>query len=184
MRLFFGIELPCDVVTEMERLQRLLLKLGENNLRIIPVDNLHITLKFLGDTEESFLETLIEASEKKLINFSSYSVMLSEFGMFPEKGTPSIFWVGLKDQEQHTSSIARALDIALGVLGFKAEERPFTPHITIARAYRRNRRLRQSMFEGIRPQCIPFHVKSVVLFNSILRNSGADYQIVKRFLLS
>ena len=102
------------------------------NLKLVEPKNIHITLKFLGDTEEK----LVDEIEKIIINsvqgISSFDIKLESTGVFPNQNYIKVVWVGIKQGEQ-IANISKKIDDALTKFGFNREKRGFSPHLTIAR---------------------------------------------------
>lgn len=130
MRLFVAIEIPTDV--------RGALAAFLNELRgIAPLakwvraENLHLTLKFLGETDSSRLGAI----SKALCSVRSphpVDAAVSGLGFFPEDRRSRVFWAGL-EASPNLKTLAADIDHALHKVGFPLEERPFSPHLTLAR---------------------------------------------------
>ena len=97
-----------------------------------PVNKLHITLKFLGDTDEKILDQLSNNFESVLNNFRPINCSFSEFGLFKKDGHPRILWAGLKENKI-LLDLASELENVSAEYGFQKENRKFKPHITILR---------------------------------------------------
>jgi len=102
------------------------------DLKLVEPENIHITLKFLGDTEE----TLVDEIEKIITNAvkenKSFNIQLKGAGVFPNQNYIKVLWVGIEHGDP-IAAIAQEIDEKLSKLGFKREERKFSPHLTIAR---------------------------------------------------
>jgi len=129
MRVFTGIDLADDV---RERLERLLMHLRPAaHLKWSPVYNLHVTLKFIGEYPEEKLPDL----EGALRTIGLREPMMTEvkgLGWFPNPHHPRVFWVGVHDGGA-LAALVKDIDTAIRPLGIAAEERPFKPHLTLAR---------------------------------------------------
>src|SRR5579884_240382 len=129
MRLFTGIDLPEDVIDAFERL---LVRLRPAaNLKWVPVYNLHITMRFIGEWSEARLDELNEALAKTPPR-SPINIDLKTLGWFPNARRPRVFWVGVEGGPDLVQ-LAQDIDTALEPLGIARETRPFAPHLTLAR---------------------------------------------------
>lgn len=130
MRLFTGIALPDGAARRLDELVRRLRPSGPK-LRWPPVENLHITTKFIGEWPEDRLAELREAL-RGLTARPAFEIRLRGLGWFPNPHNPRVFWVGIQAPEA-LASLARDTGAVCARLGIAAEERPFSPHLTLAR---------------------------------------------------
>jgi 2'-5' RNA ligase len=129
LRTFIAVKIAQTV--ELRRLHERLSKLG-NRFRPVVLDNLHVTLKFLGDTSPAQIPEICGVAKSILDGQRAMLVRLSGVGAFPNARRPSVVWVGI-DQADALSRIAADLDRDLAPLGFAREERAFQPHLTLMR---------------------------------------------------
>ncbi|MBI3866599.1 MAG: RNA 2',3'-cyclic phosphodiesterase [Planctomycetia bacterium] len=115
----------------LRRLHDRLSELGDR-FRPVSLANLHITLRFLGDTAPSQLAPIGELVRQAVELRDAFHVRLKGLGAFPHARRPSVVWLGL-DQAEPLCQIAADLDRVLSTLGFLPEQRPFTPHLTLLR---------------------------------------------------
>lgn len=101
-------------------------------LRVVPAENLHLTLKFLGDVEEGIVPSLMEAVERAAEGVPPATLTLRGTGAFPNLRRPRVVWVGVEDGESLVT-VARRLEEGLEPMGFARERRRFSPHLTVAR---------------------------------------------------
>ncbi len=129
LRTFFAIK-----IAPTPDLRRIHSRLGELGDRFQPVglDNLHVTLKFLGDTLESQVPEICTVAKRIVDGLGATHVRLMGLGAFPNLRRPSVVWVGL-DQAEHLCRLAADLDRALAPLGYALESRAFQPHLTLLR---------------------------------------------------
>ena len=131
-RLFIAVEIPSGI---QETVHNLHPSLRHLNLpfRLVAPENLHFTLKFLGETQS----TKIPAIQTVLstIDFPSFTSTLIGLGVFPSLTRPSVLWVGIQDATsiRYFQQLSNQLQEALHPLGFPLESRKFQPHLTIAR---------------------------------------------------
>jgi len=125
MRLFTAIELPDDVKRELARL-----RVDIPGARWVPVDQIHLTLAFLGEVEEAAIERLTEKLAR--IQAPEFQLRFSGTGCFPDHSRPRVLWVGL-ELEPRLKKLAAQVREAVLACGIPQEERFFSPHITLAR---------------------------------------------------
>lgn len=141
-----------------------------SSVRWVNKENLHITMKFLGETEK---KAAIEEKMKEIRKeFSPFKVSLKGVGAFPSPKRARILWVGIEEGLKNLTELFTAIDEKMHVLGFEKEKRNFTPHITFARVKKGKYRLPENVefyFES-------FPVNEVTLFKSTLTSKGAIYE--------
>jgi 2'-5' RNA ligase len=129
MRLFCALDLPRDVTRALGDVQR---SLGPAaRIQWSPVDNLHLTTKFIGEWPGERLEELRRALEP-LAAREPIPIRVRGLGWFPNPHHPRVFWAGVQAPAA-LAELARATDAALCAIGVAAETRPFSPHLTLAR---------------------------------------------------
>jgi 2'-5' RNA ligase len=102
------------------------------SLKLASVDQLHTTLKFLGETEEGLADEIARRIRDACAGGGPFSVLLRGTGAFPGLGRMRVLWVGI-EEAQPLADIAARLDASLSEIGFAREGRPWSPHVTIAR---------------------------------------------------
>lgn len=155
---------------------------ADRSVRWARTDTWHLTLKFLGDTDDSVVPALIGALRAAVEPFAPVPVALGGFGAFPPHGRPRVLWVGVGGDVPALAAIARAVDEVAGALGFPAEGRPYTPHLTVGRAREDARGVLGAI--GALPSMGAFVVDRVVLFRSELAPDGARHTPLATFLLA
>jgi len=180
MRTFIAIELPTLIKKQLGDIARQLSRCDVAAAWVKP-DNLHLTLKFLGTSDETLLPQLTEQICQLAKEHSSFNASLNGFDFFPSPKRPRILYAVIQEPEPF-QQLAQNLDRLLESLGF-APEPHFTPHITLARIKSSNNLPElQQLLEGITLQN-SFSVSSVSLFESILHSGGARYHVLWRGLL-
>jgi RNA 2',3'-cyclic 3'-phosphodiesterase len=180
MRLFVALDIP-DAVRRALRELIARLKPECTGARWVRPEGMHITLKFLGETDEAKLDSIRAA----LSSIHSGQAVESDFrgvGFFPNEFHPRVVWCGI-EASSNLSLLAARVDRALQPLGFPAESRPFTPHLTLARfnshkgldtLVRAANNLKSYDFGSARGS--EFH-----LYRSVLKPSGAEYTRLATF---
>ena len=128
-RAFIAIEVP--VSSELENYSRAIKDTGAF-LKIVNLTNVHITLKFLGDTEETLVPEIEEVIREAITDVQPFTMELKGAGAFPNLNRISVIWAGMENADA-LGEIARKINAGLEVLGFQPEKRKFSPHVTIAR---------------------------------------------------
>jgi 2'-5' RNA ligase len=180
LRSFLAVEMPVAlqraVYDETAGIRELL---GPELVKWVPQENLHLTLKFLGDTAPSAVEQIKAALQAQVSHFEPLLLVLHGFGAFPNTARPRVLWVGLGVPPAFRS-IQREIDLATVRLGYGAEERQFTPHLTVGRV-RPNlpaaqvQRLRAALEHTSVRRVGTLEVDAIHLFKSTLQPGGSVY---------
>ena len=175
MRLFTAIDLPPTVLLKLERLQSALRP--DAFIKWSPLDNLHITTKFIGEWPDSRVNELSELLQS-VAQRATFDLELKHLGWFPNERSPRVLWVGIQ-REQPLRDLAQATEECLLKIGIAKEERPFTPHLTLARM--KNPvpldRLREKVQEMKSTELGVFAVSQFSLFRS---DPGSNFSIYRK----
>src|ERR1035437_1659053 len=106
---------------------------GPGQPRWVRVDDLHLTLRFLGATPDEQQAYIAAALATAAAETAPFRVVLSGGGAFPSAHAPRVLWIGIAEGSDDLTGLVQHLNRELGPLGFPAETRPFTPHLTLAR---------------------------------------------------
>ncbi|MEM2921246.1 MAG: RNA 2',3'-cyclic phosphodiesterase, partial [Candidatus Bathyarchaeia archaeon] len=129
LRLFISIDVPDGEVKEkITEFQRTLIQTGAD-LKLVEPENIHITLRFLGDTEISVAEKL--KSELETIRFSPFKVVLREVGTFPDLNRINVVWIGISEGNLALIDLWNKVNRSLTNCGIPADKRGFSPHLTV-----------------------------------------------------
>jgi 2'-5' RNA ligase len=193
IRTFVAVELTDtlrqSLLRVQERLKRdLLLEGSQARREVVRVqwtrpESLHVTLKFLGEIDESRVEPIRGALAEALRGSHRFSVEVEGIGTFPGAGAPKVIWAGLKvNGSEHLRHLAAMVDQALTPLGFPSEERPFSPHLTLARVKDGARLVAQALrasgayaHTSRTGSLGTLSVKHVTFMQSVLRPTGSVY---------
>jgi 2'-5' RNA ligase len=172
LRAFIAVDLAP--LPALEGFIRSLAQTG--GLKAVDSSSLHVTLKFLGDTEEALLPRIGEVMRAAVSGIPPFQVEVIGSGVFPPKGGARVVWAGLKGAEPMTV-VASRLEKGLEPLGFEPEARQFKPHLTLARvkdpaAGEVARRVADSQAQG---QFGSKLVSELYLKKSVLRPQGPEY---------
>lgn len=193
LRTFIAIDVPPAVLDTIIRIQNRFKSLGLHASWVKP-GNIHLTLKFLGDTDPERIPGIQDELTQILKPFTPFRLSLDSTGVFPDTRRPRVLWVGLKDEEGTLETLQASIEKNLGSLGFPIEDRPFSPHLTLARikspkgikSPKEKKELINELDalnqEGIDPH--PFDVGVVNLYESQLTPKGSIYTVLANFKLN
>lgn len=178
MRLFFAVEVPDGM---RKRIDELLAAERRKGLPVkwVKFENLHITLKFLGETSEEKRRRITPVVEKIAGKHTDFQLNLENFGCFPDIRNPRVVWIGVGQGADELKTIAGDLEEELVHFGFKKERR-FHAHLTIGRVKKRCKL--DDLIAG-EFKTDPFRIKEFVLFKSTLTPEGPVYEILQKFTL-
>ena len=177
MRLFIAIEIPKDVKDYLGNIQKNLMDDSINKIRLVNLDNIHLTLKFLGEVQPDSLETI--KKELKKIKFSKFSVQLDNIGVFPNEDYIRVVWIGLKP-ENIILDLQKNIDENLAKL-FK-KEKDFKSHLTLARVkYIENKEDFINKLKNIRIENKNIEIDEFKLIKSTLTGKGPVYEDIEAF---
>jgi RNA 2',3'-cyclic 3'-phosphodiesterase len=146
-------------------------------------EKLHITLKFLGDTDVDLVEQVVRGASEVAIDMRPFQLSLSRPGVFPGASRPRILWIGVDDRTDAISQLNRRVEDVCEQLGFEKEKKRFHPHITIGHMREPYSALAKAhMVSPIEP--IDFAVDGLVVYESRLLKTGSAYSVVARAMFS
>lgn len=154
------------------------------DLKIVRPDLVHITLKFLGDTEEDLIGEIESRVRESTGGIAPFEIRLSGMGAFPSLSNIRVVWVGIVDGTQ-LGAIAQRLDSSIGELGFERDKKGFVPHLTLARTRsgRNLANLQEILRRNPATDYGTYLVDRIRLKKSVLSPRGPTYSIVREILL-
>ncbi len=180
VRSFIAIELPDELKTGLTQLEAQL-KLGESlPVKWVDPSSIHLTLKFLGNINVARISEITKAMEAATKGLSAFHLEVKGLGVFPNFRRVQVVWVGVGGEVDKLGQLQQQIESTLVPLGFAAESRPFTPHLTLARLRDRaspdeRQRLGQ-LIAGTRFETVyTIKVDSINLIRSQLTREGAIY---------
>jgi 2'-5' RNA ligase len=180
MRTFIAIALTREIRDYLASIQEELKKCRAD-VKWVQPENIHLTLKFLGERDEKKIEKIKLELEETARDKKSFSIRLSAVGAFPKLDFPRIIWVGIDRGEKETEEIAYELEERIAKIGIPKEDRPFSSHITIARL--KSPLNRESLVQELKklapPQGKEFKVGKITLYKSTLTPQGPIYEALK-----
>jgi 2'-5' RNA ligase len=164
---------------ELHKIQLEFRKCIQANIRWVPVQNIHLTIRYLGETPESKLEIIKQILSNSSNLLRNTSLEINDVGAFPNTSKPRVLWAGVQENEQ-LSQFHTEIDTKLVNLGFPADRPIFTPHLTIGRlseaiAFDTRDKISQIIGSFHTYEIGHFTIQSIILFQSILGPTGARY---------
>lgn len=185
-RIFCALELPSEVREQIANHGGYLREqVPHARASWSRTENIHLTLKFLGDVPLSRVEALSNAAKRAASAAESFRLSVSGSGVFPPKGTPRVLWIGVEDQTQTVHRLYEALERECAAEGFARDARAFHPHLTVARIRRPHgaRQLGEVHKESDFPAA-QFEVNDLCVIRSELSPDGSRYTVIARHELS
>ncbi len=181
VRTFIAVELTPEIRGRTNQLITSLRRVVAD-VRWVEPENLHLTLKFLGDVEVLEIPRVCQAVEAAVSEFSSFEVHVFGAGAFPDPERPRTVWVGLAEGADGMIELHERLQAALAPLGFREEGRRFRPHVTLGRV---RDSMTGSQFAQTLAQYAEFSagrmiVGDVTIFSSELSRQGSKYEVLGR----
>ena len=130
MRLFVALDIPAEIRDRLDRFMEGVRNFAPD-VRWVKPEAFHVTLKFIGEQPNERVEQIRAALAK--VDNPPTTIHFRGIGFFPTPKSARVFWVGM-DADGHLATLASAVDRATGTLGIPCETKPFTPHLTLARA--------------------------------------------------
>lgn len=147
-------------------------------------DNFHFTLKFLGETDESFFAKIRNTLENISLSTQPIKLKIENLGIFGSRYNPRVIWAGIENNPQITEFANKVLN-GLDDAGFKHDRQNFVPHITIGRIknIHNKKHLKSIIYKYKRSLYQEDTINSFCLFESILTPEGLVYKTLKEFKL-
>jgi len=172
LRAFFAVALSDEARACAVRSIETLRAAVQADVRWVPAENQHLTLKFLGEIGEDRVDALVARASAKLAAVAPFELALAGFGAFPSAREARVLWLGVSRGAGFLAKIARKLDGASRVAGAERERRPFSAHLTLGRL---REPARVEIERLAAPTAPPWIVSEVVLYESRLAPDGARY---------
>jgi 2'-5' RNA ligase len=175
MRLFAAIDLPEEIRQGIKTL----LPLPMESAREVPLSQLHLTLRFIGETEKS---SEIKAVLSR-VSSHSFRLALKGIGVFPYAKRPRILWLGFEEAPA-LLDLQKQIETSLQSLGLLAENRPFSPHLTLARfKFGQPKEVEAFLHQYRDFQSPPWEVQTFQLYSSRLNPNGAVHTVEQSYPL-
>ncbi|MBM3939911.1 MAG: RNA 2',3'-cyclic phosphodiesterase [SAR202 cluster bacterium] len=176
LRLFVAVELPEPVLAALATASASLRARVRGAFRWVATDNMHLTLRFLGDTAGEHVAAAADALATAVVSHSPFDVTLDGLGVFPHERAPRVLWAGVGGAADRLRALQQDVEAALVAQGFAPSGQAFRPHLTLARI---NALLgpaeRDALSRSLHETALPsasFRVEHVGLIRSQLRPEG------------
>jgi 2'-5' RNA ligase len=180
IRSFIAIDLSPEIHTHLGRVtEQLKTRMPGVSVRWVPAKNIHLTIKFLGDVSPSNLEIVKKLLEAETSKYSPFEFSVGGMGAFPSVRRPRVIWIGVEAPAE-MKALHRGVEAEAARLGYAAEKRKFSPHLTLGRVSRNARSgdIRQ-ISDVLNDHTVGFlgatRVEAVHLYRSDLKPGGAVY---------
>jgi 2'-5' RNA ligase len=199
-RTFIAIEIPARIRLQIKAyLDQVRSAFPDVRASWSREDNLHLTLKFLGDVPVSRIDALSQACTRAAVKVDPFVLTISGCGTFPPRGKPKVLWIGVRhagvlpasspaptsDSLDPLLSLHAAIENGCAGAGFARESRPYHPHLTIARI--REAKDSRALTEHHKQYSFPsktFRVSEIVIFRSELSSKGSKHTPLSRHELA
>lgn len=182
MRAFIAIELPEETRDKLSALQQEL-KASGADVKWVRPENIHLTLKFLGEINEKQVELIKGIIDTAAGKRRAFRVRVSSLGAFPRIESPRVVWIDIEEGDEEVKGIAAELQENISWAGIPKEERPFSSHITIGRI--RSPINRDKLVRCLKDKTdlggknMEFYAGKITLFKSTLTPKGPLYETLK-----
>lgn len=176
MRTFIAIEISEEMRSALAQAEAHL-KYAGADVKWVEPKNIHLTLKFLGEIDESKVGLVTAILDEIAGRTKSFDMTIKDIGAFPKIDFPRVVWVGLDKGALESTALAKEIDKRLVGIGFQEETRPFAAHLTIGRVRtpKNKEKLKDKMLDYKLQEVPPYKVASVILFQSTLTPTGSIY---------
>lgn len=179
LRAFIAVEIPLEIREAVCRATVPLQKGVGSIVRWVPMENMHLTLKFLGDVSPANVEILSQMLHAEAQLFHCFDLRLSGLGSFPNLKRPRVIYIGIQAPTT-LEALQRGIESSSHRLGYESEERGFSPHLTIGRVKQNvtateQQTIRRALEETRIDSLGTARVDSVHLYKSDLKPAGSVY---------
>ncbi|MCX6230675.1 MAG: RNA 2',3'-cyclic phosphodiesterase [Bacteroidetes bacterium] len=182
-RLFLAVKIHAnDRFTELY--QNLCKECCQDKIKWVDLNNLHLTLKFFGETDESRIIEIDNFMQSIVADIRAFSFIISGLGIFGSKYQPKVIWLGT-DQNEVLVNLCNKILNELSAIGFERDRQNFVPHLTLGRInliYDKPK-FNESIKKYNHKDIQTVNVSEIILFESILQKTGAVYKVVSSYKL-
>ncbi|MHB8134305.1 MAG: RNA 2',3'-cyclic phosphodiesterase [Anaerolineaceae bacterium] len=189
IRSFFAIPLSTEIKDGIfMETKRIKSELPGANIKWVEPQNLHLTLKFLGNSSDKDLYKIVEHLQNEIHVFKNFMLSFSNLGIFPSIKNPKVVWVGC-DQSKLLQQLFSIIESVCTIINIPYEEKPFSPHITIGRVKNSFSTEELDLFRKIISELKTkeFGAQEVMgfsLLRSVLTPTGPIYTPIHKFMFS
>ncbi len=181
-RMFCAIELSDSLRQQLARhIEQLRAAVPEAHASWSRPENIHLTLKFFGDVKQHLVSKISAAAERAVDKVGPFQIAVAGAGAFPKPSQPRVLWIGLEDPSRTLATLQGQVENECAKERFAKEERPFHPHLTIARIrHPEGSRTLADFHQQLGFTAQPFLVNEIVVFRSELGSQGSKYTALSR----
>ena len=181
-RVFIGITIGCKIKSILPIIKSAI-NCNPIHIKWIPIEDIHLTLSFLGKIRTNNIPHLIESLEKK-ISSNNFQITITGVGVFPLSKSPKVLWLGIGEGIDELTSIQFIVEKSITKFREHHRKMIFTPHITIAKIRRIHGKIDVLPFLNTVYSPIELDVNSIYLYESQLLPDGVQYSILNAFPLN
>jgi 2'-5' RNA ligase len=175
IRCFIAIELSQEIKETLGKIESELQK-SVSGVKWVKPDNIHLTLKFLGNVDEGTVENIKKIMNEVAKDAKPFKMKLSQAGAFPSPSRPRVIWVGIDDENKKSSHSVNLIEEKVSSLGIEKENRAFHPHLTLARVkFLKDKSSVQNAFVSLKVPSTEMTAAKITLFQSKLTPQGSIY---------
>ena len=185
-RTFCAIEIPALACSRLtDHINELRRRFPDVRASWTRNDKFHLTLKFLGAIPRTRVESLSNAAARATVSRKPFKLIIEGAGAFPRSAPPKVLWLGITDVEAALADLYAGLEDECATEGFTKEQRPFHPHLTLARLRgATGARPLASFHREIGFPSVEISVSELLVIHSELSNAGSTYTVVSRHVLT
>lgn len=178
VRAFIAIQCPEELKKKLVEVQKKISLFGK--MKLVELENMHMTLKFLGDVDEKKIDAIADTLDSISEN-RQFKLLLKGVGVFPGQSYVRVIWVGVDEGSDRVIEIQKRIDNGLVSHGFERDKR-FHPHFTLARVKSIDRsEIREFLQDNANTEFGSFQVTGIDLMESKLSPKGPIYSLIKSF---
>lgn len=180
MRTFLALELPSDFKNKLISLIKELNSLNIHGIKWVSEENLHITVQFIGDTNESDISDISDFLSEKFTQISQIKYLNPKLQIIPGRN-PRLIWIHVDTENKNIYKIVKQFKIKLQEMGYSLDKRPIKFHITLGRVKKRLPEyfVRKVLTTELKIE--EFIVSEATFYHSILRPEGPIYNSILKF---
>ncbi|MDQ6787431.1 MAG: RNA 2',3'-cyclic phosphodiesterase [Acidobacteriota bacterium] len=182
MRIFAAIDISVHARRQASKyIERLGVEFPYTRVSWTKPEKLHLTLKFLGETDDEQLRKFTEAVEQTAKKVSPFDLQICGAGVFPSARNARVLWLGVSDENNNLRKLSEILETQCERRGFAREDRRFKAHLTIARLKQRpDELLIREHLNSIFPPFPPFQASEITIYASKLQPQGSIYETISK----
>lgn len=177
IRAFIALDIPDEIKSRIAQAVAPLVNASQQSVRWVSPENIHLTIKFLGDVSPNQLELLTHTLASEARALAPFTLQIGGLGCFPNPRRPRVIWVGVQAPAE-LAHLQHAIESAAGKIGYPPEEKPFSPHLTIGRVRSQSEPpalLRSLLEQSQAARLGAADIHAVHLYRSELKPGGAIY---------